>query len=53
MRIRHKKKYASVAATWASSALPAAIPSTMPSVGMGICRGYVPSEYATCNVWGL
>ena len=35
MRIRHKKKYASVAATWASSALPAAIPSTMPSVGMG------------------
>ena len=35
MRIRHKKEYANVAAPWASSALPAAIPSTMPSVGMG------------------
>ena len=35
MRIRHKKEYATVAALWASSALPAAIPSTMPSVGMG------------------
>ena len=35
MRHRGAKEYASVAAPWASSALPAVLPSTMPSVGLG------------------
>ena len=35
MRIQNKKEHASFAAPWSCSAMPAVIPSTMPSVGMG------------------